>query len=63
MLFPDKLRLTQGHNKHLLGNNLSLHNFKLIQFYMYKDHWKCSKLLKSRHRQLNAHSRMLFPGK
>ena len=24
MLFPGKLRLTQGHNKHLLGNNLIL---------------------------------------
>ena len=54
MLFPGKLRLTQGHNKHLLSNNLILAYiiFKLIQ--LYKDHWKWSKLLKSRHRQINA---------
>ena len=55
MLFPGKLRLTQGHNKHLLSNNLILACiiFKLIQ--LYQDHWKWSKLLKSyRHRQLNA---------
>ena len=46
MLFPGKLRLTQGHNKHFLSNNLILGYiiFKLTQFY--KDHWKYSKLLK-----------------